>query len=214
MQDIILIGYGGHGKSVEDTIRAMGCYNIIGYTDREEMPGAGIPYLGTDIVLADYAAKGPICAAIGIGFMGKNPELRQKLCGQMKALGLQLPAIIDPSAVIARDAKIADGCYVGKRAVINAGAVVEPNCIINTGAIVEHECSVGQGSHIAVGAVLCGNVTIGKHCFVGANATVLQGVHIGDGAVVGAGSVVLQSVEAGVTVVGAPAKNRSYEDII
>ena len=63
-------------------------------------------------------------------------------------------------------------------------------CIINTKAVVEHDCVIGDYSHIAVGAVLCGEVKIGKSVLVGANATVIQCRTIADKEIVAAGYVV------------------------
>lgn len=37
MKDIILIGFGGHAKSVIDSIEGLGEYNIVGYTDVNEL---------------------------------------------------------------------------------------------------------------------------------------------------------------------------------
>lgn len=85
-----------------------------------------------------------------------------------------LPNIVDPSAVIADDAVMGEGIFVGKRAVVNAAAHIGDLCIINTGAIVEHDCDVGNYSHISVGSVLCGGVRVGQRTLIGANATVIQ----------------------------------------
>ena len=59
---------------------------------------------------------------------------------------------------------------------------------------VEHECVIGAFLHVAVGAVICGDVRIGDNTFVGAGATVIQGIHIRENRVIGAGSLVLRDV--------------------
>jgi maltose O-acetyltransferase len=51
-------------------------------------------------------------------------------------------------------------------------------------------------------------VRIGSDVWIGGGAIILPGVTIGDGAVVGAGSVVTRDVDAGVTVMGNPARVR------
>lgn len=63
-------------------------------------------------------------------------------------------------------------------------------CIINTNALVEHECYIDDFAHVAVGAVLCGQVRIGRSAFIGANATVIQCMEIPDRDLVPAGEVV------------------------
>lgn len=47
MEDIILVGFGGHGKSVADCIEREKRFRIAGYTDNKEQL-CGYPYLGTD----------------------------------------------------------------------------------------------------------------------------------------------------------------------
>lgn len=51
MEDIILLGLGGHARSVVDSIEQVGKYNIIGFLDTEEMQGKRFRdymVLGTD----------------------------------------------------------------------------------------------------------------------------------------------------------------------
>ncbi len=42
MQDIILLGLGGHAHSVVDSIEQTGKYNIVGFLDTEEKQGKKI----------------------------------------------------------------------------------------------------------------------------------------------------------------------------
>lgn len=202
MEDIILVGFGGHAKSVVDSIESSGIYHIVGYTDSEKTHDYhGYQCIGTDEVLNEYFKYGIHKAFIAVGYLGKG-NLRHHLYERLKQIGFQIPAIIDPTAVVGRDVEIGEGVYIGKKAVINAGVRVEKMSIINTGAIVEHESSVGEFSHIAVGSILCGNVSIGKECLIGAGTVVIQGKKIDDRVIIGAGSVVLSHVPKGKTVYG------------
>ena len=206
MKDIILIGYGGHAKSVADSIKGKNEYRIAGYTDVKKNDDVDLEYLGNDDVLSTYFEKGITDAVMGIGFMGGTSKVRESLYEKARNIGYNFPPIIDTSAVVAQDVQIGEGTYVGKRVVINADTRVGKCCIINTGAIIEHENVIGDFSHVAVGATLCGNVQVEKNCMVGANATVIQGIKVGEGSIIGAGSVVLKPVETGTTVVGVPAR--------
>ena len=205
MKEIVIIGYGGHAKSVIDSISASGKYKVAGYTDIEDKHVTEIPYLGTDECLSLIFKKGVHKVAFGLGFMGKS-ELRSKLYQQVKKIGFDLPVIIDPSAVVSSSAQIGEGTFIGKRAVVNAEAVVGKMCIINTGSLIEHENRIGDFTHIAVGAVLCGNVSVGEQCLIGANSTIIQGITVEDYSIVGAGSVVINNIAKKETVVGIPAK--------
>ena len=202
MEDIILVGFGGHAKSIADSIEQSKEYRIIGYTEQTVCNGAsGYNYLGTDDVLEEYYSKGVKCAMICVGYLGKS-RIRDRLYTQLKSIGYKLPVIIDNSAIIAKDARIEEGSYIGKGAIVNANAKLDKMCIINSGAIVEHECKIGEFVHVAVGAVLCGNVSVRAHSFVGANATIIQGISIGENCVIGAGSTVLKNVVTDKTVYG------------
>lgn len=188
MDDIILVGYGGHGKSVADCIERTKKYRIVGYTDLEQHESS-YKYLGTDNELEEIFKNGIKNAAVGIGYMGRG-TLREGLYRRLKKIGYNLPVISDPSSIISSTAKIGEGVFIGKNAVINADAKVEKMSIINTKALVEHECVVEEYAHIAVGAVLCGQVRVGKASFIGANATVIQGRIIEAETIVPAGAVI------------------------
>lgn len=188
MEKIVLVGFGGHAKSVADCIEREGKYTIVGYTDIEEHVSK-YKYLGTDDVLQTVFDDGVKYAAVGIGYMG-NGDLRNRLYDMLKAIGYKLPVIADPSAIVAESAQVGEGSFVGKNAVINAEAVVGKMTIINTMALVEHECVVGDFSHVAVAAVLCGQVKVGEAAFIGANATVIQGRTVGNKMLIPAGYVV------------------------
>lgn len=186
MEDIILVGYGGHAKSVADCIERMNKYNIIGYTDFEEAKDARYCYLGTDDALVEMYNRGVKNAVVSVGYLGKG-SLRQRLYSMLKSIGFNLPVIADPSSIVASDVICGEGTFIGKGAIVNSEASIGKMCIINTGAIIEHECVLGDFVHVAVGTVLCGQVRIGDAAFVGANATVIQCMRIQDRQIVPAG---------------------------
>lgn len=188
MEDIVLVGFGGHGKSVADAIEAGNQYRIYGYTDLQDN-NSDYTYLGNDDILEELIKSGVNKAFLCVGYLGKG-TLRERLDGKLRAMGFTFPVIIDPSAVISSRAIIGEGTFVGKHAVINTEAIIGKQCIINSGAIVEHECVVDDFTHVAVGAVLCGQVKVGKAALIGANATVIQCREVADRKVVPAGVVV------------------------
>ncbi len=189
MKDIVLIGFGGHAKSVADTIERTGQFSIVGYTDiMEDTTCIRYKYLGTDDALKDIYASGVRCAAVGVGYMGKG-DTRDKLYKMLKDIGFELPLIVDSSAIVSEAAAIGEGTFIGKGAIVNANAKVGNMCIINSKALLEHETIVGDYSHVAIGANLCGQVSLGDHVFVGAGATVVQCVNVGAGSFIKAGEV-------------------------
>lgn len=197
MEDIILLGLGGHAHSVVDSIEQVGKYNIKGFLDTEDMWGKyfkNYRVLGTDDELQKYFDKGIRNAFVTIGYMGHG-DVRNRLYRQIKDIGYAIPNIIDKTAIVSENSELEEGIFIGEKAVVNANAKIEKMCIINTGAIVEHDCTVGEFSHIAVGSVLCGGVSIGKQTLIGANATVIQEKKIENHCIIGAGMIIRKDVK-------------------
>ena len=195
MEKIILVGFGGHARSVADSIEQAGKYQIIGYTDvKKANPDNGYSYLGRDDELTHIFENGTHLAAVTVGQLGTD-RTRHKLYERLKQIGFELPVIIDPSVMVADHVVIEEGTFVGKGAIINSNSHIGKMCIINTGALCEHDNVIGDFCHIAVRAVSSGMVTIGSNSFIGANATIIQGVNLGNEVVIGAGSVVLHDVK-------------------
>jgi sugar O-acyltransferase, sialic acid O-acetyltransferase NeuD family len=205
---LLLLGGGGHCKSVIDSLLKTKSYTEVGIIDKKENVGKsilGIPIIGCDDDLFELYQNGYNNAFITIGSIG-NPSIRVKLFKVIKEIGFEIPNIIDFNSIISEHVTLEEGIFVGKNAVINAGSFIENCAIINTGSIVEHDCIIGQFSHIAPGTVLCGEVQIGEHTHVGARSVVKQQVKIGANTLIGMGSVVLKNVPENVIAYGNPCK--------
>jgi sugar O-acyltransferase (sialic acid O-acetyltransferase NeuD family) len=207
MTPIVLIGGGGHAKVVSAIVAKAGQHRIVGYTAlvAAPVPPNFSPYLGDDNILADLVASGRVIGAVlGIGIIDVDSN-RSALCARLLALGLALPPIVSPMAVINADVVIGDGTVVMDGVVVNPGARIGECTIINSNATVEHDCMVGAYSHIAPGAVLCGGVSVGAESIVGASACVLPGVRIGARCLVGAGATVTRDLAEPGVYIGNPA---------
>ncbi len=199
MEKIIILGKGGHAKSLADIVEKENKYEIAGYVvndnDQQSMNGR-YPVVGCDMDLEQIFKSGIQNAALGIGYLGKS-DLRERLWDKLKAIGYSLPVICDPSAILAENVQFGEGTVLGKGVIINADVSIGKMCIINTGAIIEHDCQVDDFSHVSVGSVLCGNVQVGRGAFIGANATVIQGKSIGNQCIIGAGTTIRKNIEDG-----------------
>lgn len=193
---ILLIGGGGHCKSVLDSLITSSDFTEIAIIDTKENLGEEIlnrKVIGTDDDLERLFNEGYKNAFITVGSIG-DTRLRRKLFNMINKIGFNIPSIIDSSAVVSKNTRIGRGIYVGKNAVINAGAKISEGAIINTGTIVEHDCIVDEFVHIAPGAVLCGDVVIEENVHIGARAVIKQQIRIGSNSIIGMGSVVLNDV--------------------
>lgn len=205
---ILLIGGGGHCKSVLDSLLELNEYAEIGIIDKRENLGKlvmGVPVVGFDDDLPTLFREGYGYAFVTIGSIG-NPTLRIKLFNIISEIGYKIPVIIDDSAKVSKHARIEQGVFLGKQTVINAGALIQKGSIINSGSIVEHDCKIGAFAHIAPGAVLGGEVVVGENSHIGSNVTVKQQIHIGSNSIIGMGSVVLQNIDSHTIAYGNPCK--------
>jgi len=179
MKKIILLGGGGHTKSVIDVIEQEKRFEIAGIveksTDRSQTL-LGYEIIGTDNDLPALR-KHYDYALVTIGQLA-SAELRIKLYTRLKELGFILPTIISPHAYLSKHATLGEGTVVMHHALINAGAKVGSNCIINSKALIEHDAIVEDHCHISTGAILNGGVRVAKGSFIGSGVVTKQGAQL------------------------------------
>ena len=205
---ILLVGGGGHCKSVLDSLLEINEFSKIGIIDiKENMRKEILEVLviGCDDDLPRLFTDGYKYAFVTVGSIG-NPKLRIRLFNKLNEIGFEIPNIVDPSAVVSRHVKMETGIFVGKNVVINAGSTIHKGSIINTGAIIEHDCLVGEFAHIAPGSVLSGEVQIGENTHIGANSVIKQQLRIGADSIIGMGSVVTKNIKDNIIAYGNPCK--------
>ena len=205
---MLLIGGGGHCKSVLDSLLELNEYEEIGIVDKNENVGnsvLGVSVVGCDDDLPTLFKRGFKYAFVTVGSIG-NPTLRIKLFNILVKIGFEIPVIIDASAKVSDYARIEKGVFIGKHAIVNAGSIIHEMSIINTGSIIEHDCEIGAFTHIAPGAVLGGEVVVGENSHIGSNTTVKQQIRIGSNSIIGMGSVVLQNIDYHTVAYGNPCR--------
>lgn len=216
---ILLLGAGGHCRSVLDSLLSVSCYDEIGLVDSKkelllsegvEDILSGYPFLGDDSDLEHLLAEGYTDAFVTIGSIGDS-SVRKKMFGLLKQIGFHIPNIIDKSSVISPYAGLGEGVFVGKNAVVNANARIGNYAIINTAAVIEHDCTIGEFVHVSPGSILCGNVAVGDGAHIGAGSIIRQGIRIGEGCMIGAGSVVVKDIKDYVTAYGNPCREVRHE---
>ncbi len=204
-EKIILIGGGGHCKSCIDVIEQEGRFEIYGIIDLPEKKGEkilGYPILGNDEDI-DLLSKTYNSFFITIGQI-KSPELRKKLFNKLKALNVNLPIIISPSAYVSKYAQISEGTIIMHNAVVNAEAEIGKNCIINSCTLIEHEARVGDFCHISTNSVLNGQCKVGEECLIGSGTILANNIEICSKCLISSGSVVLRSIIDSGTYIGNP----------
>lgn len=190
---LILIGGGGHCKSVIEAAESAG-YQILGVLDMPEDVGKEIlstKVIGTDDDIPAYVDKAEF--VITVGFI-KSPATRIKLYNRVKEAGGKLATIIASTAYVSKYATIGEGTVVMHQSFVNAGAKVGCNVILNTFTNIEHDAVIGNQCHISTGTMVNGDCKVGNNCFIGSQSVLANGISIGDDIIVGAGSLVRKSI--------------------
>ena len=205
MKSLILIGGGGHCKSVIEVAESAG-YEIKGILDmpdevgKEVLPGHKV--IGTDDEIPQYVEECDFI--ITVGFI-KNPALRIKLYNKVMAAGGRLATIIASTAHVSKYAELGEGTVIMHYAFVNAGAKIGDNCIINTFVNIEHDAEVGNQCHISTGTMVNGECKIGESCFIGSQSVCANCIEIASDIIIGAGSVVRKSIRVKGIYAGNPA---------
>lgn len=192
-KNLILIGGGGHCKSVIDVAESAG-YNILGILDTPENVGKDVlayKVIGVDDDIPQYVDKAEFM--ITVGFI-KNPAVRIKLYNKVKEACGILATIVASTAHVSKYATLGEGTIVMHHAFVNAGAQIGDNVILNTFTNIEHDAVVGNQCHISTGTMVNGDCRVGERVFIGSQSVLANGIEIGSDIVIGAGSVVRKTI--------------------
>ncbi|OQY98966.1 MAG: acetyltransferase [Candidatus Brocadia sp. UTAMX2] len=212
MEEIVLIGGGGHCKACIEVIEAAGKFRIAGIIDIKEKAGTkifGYEIFGSDEGLPKFV-KDYRNFLITLGHI-KDPGKRIEKYDYLKERGAIFPVIVSPDAHVSKYASIADGTIIMHKACIGANVKIGENCIVNTGAIVEHDAVIEKHCHISTGAIVNGECVIGEGTFIGSNSVLANNITIAGKSTIGAGSVVVKSLSRSGTYAGNPGKRIDRE---
>lgn len=209
-EKIILIGGGGHCKSVIDVIEQENKFEIVGIIDIKEKIGSKV--LNYTIIGCDDDIE--ILSETHKNFFitfgqGKSNSFRKETFDKLKKLNLNLPIIKSPISYVSTHSVIGEGTIIMHGAIVNAGAKVGVNCILNTQSLIEHDVELGNHCHISTKATLNGTVKVGNSVFAGSTCVIADGLNVCDDVTIGAGSTVIKSIGSPGVYVGCPAKKTS-----
>ncbi len=206
---VIIVGTGGHCRSIIDVILSSGSYEIIGLVDIQDMGGSigktinGYSVLGSLHNIESCCRPG-IKLVIAVGDNFNREKVKDMIVEKIPYA--QFGTYIHSRAYVSKGAEVGEGTVVMANAVINNGTKVGKHCIINTGSIIEHDNNINDFASVAPGAKLGGAVSIGRSSVVSIGATVLHNISIGDYTVIGAQSFVNEPLPDNVVAYGIPAK--------
>ncbi len=195
MKNLIIIGAGGHGKSVAWVAKTTNKWKNIYFLDENISNHHVLGKFADRIKFKDHDFF------IGIG----DNKIRKEIFLLLKSEGYSLPAIISPTSDVT-SAKIGAGSIIMNRCFINVDAIVEEAVIINNNVLIEHDCIISSFVHLSPSVNTAGSVKIGELAWIGIGSIIIQGLNIGSNVIIGAGSIVIDSIQNPGTYVGRPAR--------
>ncbi|MCQ2084231.1 MAG: acetyltransferase [Bacteroidaceae bacterium] len=186
---LILVGGGGHCKSVIDVAESAG-YVIMGILDKPEEVGKQVlayKVIGTDDDIPMYVDKAEFVITVG---QIKSTAIRHRIAEKIEKAGGKLATVIASDATVSKYATIGEGSVILHKCVVNADARIGRNCIINTMANVEHEVEIGDFCHISTGVMVNGMTKIGNETFIGSGSVLYNCIEVPAGSIIPAGTIV------------------------
>jgi sugar O-acyltransferase (sialic acid O-acetyltransferase NeuD family) len=208
MDEIILIGGGGHAKVVIDILEERGDYNILGIIAKNKGDGIGIggyQILGNDNDLQELFNKGVKFAAMGVGGYTNN-TLRKRIYEDLKRIGFQVISAIHPTASISRTVLMGEGNVVFSGVVIGPYVRLGNNIIVATGSTIDHDSVLKDHSLISAGVTVGAETQIEEGALLALGSKIISGITICKGALIGAGAVITRNISEPGTYVGIPGK--------
>lgn len=176
----VVVGAGGHGRSVADLLLLQKEYELAGFVD-DAYPEVsdiwGFPVLGK--VSADTLSSLQDDVEYAVVAIGNN-ALRESIFKLIDGLGLALPSIVHFNAFVSPRAVLGNGCVVMANAVIGTEARLGDGVIVNAGAIVDHHAVVDDFGHLGVNASMAGGTYLGRSAWAQSGVALGYGVSMSE----------------------------------
>ena len=149
----------------------------------------------------------PLLLELPVVLCPVTPKRRNEAHLRASSLGFtRFTSVVDPTAVVPGGIYAGRGLFINANATLGAEVELDDFVTVNRAASIGHHTVLEAFATVGPGAILASQCRIGKRVMIGAGAVVAPNVKIGEGATVAAGAVVFREVEAGVTVIGNPAR--------
>jgi sugar O-acyltransferase (sialic acid O-acetyltransferase NeuD family) len=209
-RQLVILGHGGHAKSVADAARSAG-FAVVGFLGLAEhqQPDYGplalqslddIDLESTEIALGIGANF--IRARVATDVVNSYPRAR-------------FVAVIHVTAWVSPLAEISPGSVVLAHAAVGPGAKLGFGAVLNTGSSLDHDSTLRSFASLGPGARTGGDVSIGERSAIGLQSGILQGRSVGRDSVVGAQSLVTRNIPDLTVAWGipcSPMRERKAED--
>ena len=192
MKRLLIVGAGGHGRSVAEAVLAAGNYKVVGFVD-DAAPALeqvwALPVFGATADLDRYREHAD-AAIVAIG----NNRLREALQHTLYAAGFELATVVHSHAMVSPRAVIGPGCAIMAAAIVNTEVHLAAGVIVNCGAVVDHHCRVEDFGHLGVNAAMAGGSVLGRGAWMQAGSVLGYGAMVEAGRVLEPGEAVNKTI--------------------
>jgi len=201
-KQLIILVAGGYAQQVWWIVQRSGSHEIIGFLDetlQEDQMLYGLPVRNNLDSLVSMAA-GPVELISAVGDIWVRHRWHEEF-----GMAYEFATVIDPTALVAPDAKIGKDVVVFAFSVCSTNAIVGDSTDINWHCVIAHDVQVGSFTDIALGVKMAGRSRVGDFCQLGTNVCLIPGTAVGNNSIIGAGAVVTKDIPEKVLALGVPA---------
>jgi len=198
MDEIIIVGSGGHAAELRDYInhnnnaRPADRIEVVGYVDDDKSTydhyGFAEPFLGS---IKEHKVRTDVKYLMGIA----NLSYRKKIIQTLEANGAKFRGLIHPTAIISPSASIDATTVISHNASVGAKAKIGAYNMLNSRCTIGHDSVIGDFNFISPQVAVSGNTVIGNENLIGTNACTIPGISIGNKNTVAAGMTVYKKIE-------------------
>jgi sugar O-acyltransferase (sialic acid O-acetyltransferase NeuD family) len=205
--EIVLVGAGGLGREVLnyvlEAIRPSPHMRVKGFLDDNpdtlRPDRCEFPLLGS---ILDYPIQPQDRFVMAIGDCVTRAELIRK----MEARGARFITIIHPTAYVASNASVGNGCIVGPFSAIGSDATVGDHVLLTWYSSLAHDSISHPFAVLSPYSTANGGAILEEGVFLGTHAVIHPMIRVGAWSKVASGSVVYRDVPPNCLASGNPAK--------
>jgi sugar O-acyltransferase (sialic acid O-acetyltransferase NeuD family) len=188
---LLVVGAGGHGRSVAEAAELMGSYEVVGFLDDAESEGAKVLGMRALGPVGTVMRHRHLCdqAIVAIG----NNRVRQDITAQLLQNGFEMATVIHPRSFVSPLAVVGGGTAIMAGAIVGTLARLGAGVIVNCGAVVDHDAVVEDFGHLGVNASMAGGTILGQGAWMQAGSVLGYGVIIPAGATLQPGEAVAKA---------------------
>ncbi len=164
---LLILGAGGHGKSVAEAAYLSGKWNNIVFAD--DVWPEKTEFYGYAILTSIKHFEAPLNVSAAIPAVGNN-IVRQQWFQLLQEAGIPLATVIHPSAIISSSARLGSGVSIMAGSIIGVEADIADGVIINMGTVIDHDVVIGQFAHLSIGVKVTGGKSLVAFKFVPAGS--------------------------------------------